>query len=188
MASGRGTNARAIAKYFKNHQRIEVNLLMSNRYGSGIPILSYDTKISHNVFSKREFHDENYFIEMLRQYQIDYIILAGFLWLLPAYLVKNFEDRILNVHPALLPKYGGKGMYGNNVHQAVLDAGETETGITVHLVNEQYDKGRILHQEKVDISTCKNAKAIGKKVLDLEHKQYPIAIEDYILEHSGTKR
>lgn len=181
MASGKGSNARAIIDYFKNHQRIDVSLLLSNRSDSGIPILSYDTKISHNIFTKREFHDENYFLEMLRQYQIDYIVLAGFLWLLPNYLVTSFEDRILNIHPALLPAYGGKGMYGMNVHRAVFGNGDTESGVTIHVVNEKYDDGRILVQERVDISSCRNAEAVAKKVLELEHRIYPPAIEEYIL-------
>lgn len=181
MASGKGSNARAICKYFKNHQQIEVNLLLSNSYDSGIPRLSYDTRISHSVFSKREFHDDVYFLEMLRQYQIDHIILAGFLWLLPEYLVQEFKGRILNIHPSLLPKYGGKGMYGGNVHRAVFENGDSESGITVHEVNEQYDDGAIVHQERVDISECENADEVAAKVLKLEHEMYPQIIEKFIL-------
>jgi phosphoribosylglycinamide formyltransferase-1 len=181
MASGKGSNARAIIKHLKGHQQIDVALLLSNSYHSGIPIMSYDTKISHNVFTKREFHDEVYFLEMLRQYQIDFIILAGFLWLIPEYLVKEYKDRILNIHPALLPKYGGKGMYGKNIHQAVFEAGDQESGLTVHLVNEKYDDGRILHQEKIDISNCKSAAEIDQLILKEEHRLYPKVIEEYIL-------
>lgn len=190
MASGRGSNARSIIKYFKGHQMIEVSLLLSNSHDSGIPVISYDTKISHNIFTRREFHDENYFLEMLRQYKIDFIILAGFLWLVPEYLIRHYKDRILNIHPALLPAYGGKGMYGRNIHEAVFANGETESGVTIHLVNEKYDDGRILHQEKVDISDCKNARQVGEKVLKYEHEVYPKVIEEYIMiwdsEHAGN--
>ena len=187
MASGHGTNANAIIKYFKNHQQIEVRLLLSNRQDSGIPVLSYDNKISHNVFTKKEYHDEMYFLEMLRQYQIDYIVLAGFLWLLPEYLVRHYHDRILNVHPALLPDYGGKGMYGDNIHKAVFANKDKETGVTVHLVNENYDDGRIIHQEKVNVSSCKNSEEISKIVIKKEHQVYPKVIEKYILEHGDTQ-
>lgn len=185
MASGRGSNAKSIISYLKNHQQMAVQLLLSNRHDSGIPRLSYDTKISHNIFTGKEFHDEMYFLEMLRQYQIDYIVLAGFLWLIPPYLVKHYEDRIINIHPALLPAYGGKGMYGNRVHKAVFENGEKETGITVHLVNERYDEGRILHQERIDISDCRDADAVARKVLAVEHKIYPKVVESYILEHNA---
>ncbi|MCP4120985.1 MAG: phosphoribosylglycinamide formyltransferase [Bacteroidetes bacterium] len=187
MASGRGSNARAIIDYFKNHQQIEVRLLLSNRQDSGIPVMSYDTKISHNVFTRKEYHDEMYFLEMLRQYQIDFIVLAGFLWLIPEYLVRHYHDRILNIHPALLPSYGGKGMYGDNIHKAVLNSGDKESGVTVHLVNENYDDGKIIHQGIVDIKTCSTADQIAKKVLAMEHVIYPKAIEKYILEHGDEE-
>lgn len=181
MASGRGTNARAVIDYFRHHQQIEVRLLLTNRADSGIPVISYDYKISHYVFTRKEFHDENYFLEMLRQYQIDYLVLAGFLWLIPPFLVKAYEGRILNIHPALLPEYGGKGMYGDRVHQAVFDNGEAESGVTVHVVNEQYDEGPAVWQERVNITGCRNAAEVAKKVLAVEHKVYPRAIEKYIL-------
>ena len=114
----------------------------------------------------------------------DYLILAGFLWLIPAYMVKAFPDRIINIHPALLPKFGGKGMYGNNVHKAVIDSKENESGITIHLVNEEYDKGKILFQAKCKVEDEDTPETVAKKIHSLEYEHFPRVIEDYIKSHN----
>lgn len=181
MASGRGSNAASIIKYFKNYDNIKISLLLSNRKSSGIYELGDAENIVAKHVPKALYADANSMLNLLQSAQIDFVILAGFLKLIPKYLVEAFPNRILNIHPSLLPKFGGKGMYGINVHQAVYESGEKETGLSIHLVNEKYDDGAILFQHKVAIEDCKNADEIAAKVLAEEHKCYPKVIEEYVL-------
>lgn len=178
LASGNGTNAEAIIQHFKKHEEIEVALIVSNNADAfvlqraghhGIPSLVIDKKLYCEGLAA-----------VLKEKKITHIVLAGFLWLIRPELIQQFP-LIVNVHPSLLPKYGGKGMYGRHVHEAVKAAGEKETGITIHLVNEEYDKGKILLQKKVAIDANDSPEDIAQKVHALEYRYFPSTIEDWVL-------
>ena len=179
--SGAGSNAREIIRYFSHHDKIEVALIISNKETSGAKQISEDTGIPYFLFNRADFYKSDIVIEQLEKYQIDGIILAGFLWLIPENLIQKYPQKIINIHPALLPKYGGKGMYGMNVHRAVKEAEEKETGITIHLVNREYDKGAILLQKKVEVSTSDTPEDIAQKVHALEYAYFSKTIENYFL-------
>lgn len=181
FASGQGSNARNIAKYFQHHPTIEVSLLLSNKSNSGIPDISTDFSIPHVIFNRDEFYVKNDVLDILHQYKIKYVVLAGFLWLVPEKLVKAFPERIINIHPSLLPAFGGKGMYGMNVHTAVKESGATSTGITIHLVNEEYDKGQVLFQASTNVTDSDSPEDIAHKVHELEYQHFPNVIEKYVL-------
>ncbi|GAB4249046.1 MAG: phosphoribosylglycinamide formyltransferase [Ekhidna sp.] len=178
LASGSGTNAENICNYFENHPNIQIKEILSNKPDAYVHERAKKLGIPSKTFTKEEFTDKS-FIKRLTD--IDYIILAGFLWLIPGYLIKAFPDKIINIHPALLPKYGGKGMYGDHVHKAVIKANEKESGITIHLVNEKYDDGRILFQEKCTLDTGETPRSLAEKVHALEYEHLPKVIENYIL-------
>lgn len=177
FASGAGSNANAIAEYFKTNGNVEISLIATNKADAGVLNIAKIHNIPTLVFSREEFQNAT-FLQHLEN--IDLVVLAGFLWLIPEYLVQAFPNKIMNIHPALLPKYGGKGMYGRNVHQAVFENRETETGITIHWVNEHYDKGTIIHQEKVSLSNHDTPEIIQRKVHQLEHEYFPKTIERVI--------
>ena len=178
LASGSGTNAENIVKYFKGHAHIEVKKILSNKKEAYVHTRAKKLNIPSSSFTRDDFKDSS-FVDQFNH--TDYIILAGFLWLIPEYLIKAFPNRIINIHPALLPKFGGKGMYGMHVHEAVIDSGEKESGITIHLVNEEYDKGRILHQSKCVVDDSDSAEDLAEKIHALEYKHFPRVIEEYIL-------
>jgi len=180
FASGNGSNAEAIIQYFKNDPSIKVALVLSNNAGAFVLERAKKSGIPAKTFSREEYKQPGKVLEYLTSEHITHIVLAGFLWLVPDYLIKRFPDRIINIHPALLPKFGGKGMYGNRVHEAVKLAGEKETGITIHLVNEHYDDGRVLFQKSCPVEPQHSAIEIAKCVLALEHEYYPRVIEDWI--------
>lgn len=183
FASGTGSNAKAIIEHsFKANY--EVDLIISNKEDAGVLNFSDEFDIDSMIIDKETFYEDDVLLEFLKEREIEYLILAGFLWLIPEYLVNGFQDKIINIHPALLPKHGGKGMFGSKVHQAVFEAKEKESGITIHLVNNEYDQGEILLQKSVDISEEKSAEAIAAKVLKLEHKHFPKLIEKIIRKNS----
>lgn len=187
FATGSGSNAEAMMRYFQNHAQIEVSLLLSNKSDAGALKHAENYGVPTIVFNRETFfHTEN-ILEELKKQAIDLVVLAGFLWKVPDYLIQAYPNKIINIHPALLPKYGGKGMYGMHVHEAVKAAGETESGITIHLVNENYDEGKTLLQEKVRILPEDDAMTIAKKVLQLEHAHFSPLVEKYILEATSTK-
>ena len=179
FASGNGSNAEAIMKYFRSHSKIEVAVLLSNK--TDAPVLERAKKfnIPSGVFDKNQFRECDEVIKWLAENKITHIVLAGFLLLIPEKLINAFPDRIINIHPSLLPKFGGKGMYGMKVHEAVAAAGEIETGITIHLVNVHYDEGKILAQFKCSVSPNDDAKSVSEKVQKLEHEHYPKVIESW---------
>ena len=181
FASGNGSNAENIVEYFKNHERIGVSLIVSNNHEAMVLDRAKRLDVPTYTFDKATFYESQDVLEELRAKNIDYIILAGFMWLIPDYLVKGYENRMLNIHPALLPKFGGKGMYGDRVHKAVKEAGENESGITIHLVNELYDDGAILFQARCKIETGDSVDAIADKVHRLEYQHYPVVIESTVL-------
>ena len=176
--SGSGSNARNICEYFKSHDTIEVVLLLSNKENSGAKAIGEEFNIPYFIFTKEDFYNTDIVINKLSIYQTNTIVLAGFLWLIPENLLEHFPNQIINIHPALLPKYGGKGMHGMHVHKAVFDNKEKETGITIHLCNKEYDKGEVLFQTQVAIDENDTPETIANKVLDLEHLYFPRVIEE----------
>jgi phosphoribosylglycinamide formyltransferase-1 len=180
IASGNGSNAEAIIEYFKNHSSIKVALVLSNNSDAYVLERGRKFNIPSKSFSREEYKQPGKVLEHLSQENITHIVLAGFLWLVPDYLIKFYPNKIINIHPALLPKFGGKGMYGNRVHEAVKLAGEKETGITIHLVNEHYDDGEIVFQGSCKIDPRHTPADIAKSVQALEHKHYPKVIEQWI--------
>ena len=183
FASGSGSNAESIAKYFRGNEKIKIALFVTNNSKAGVIERGKNAGIPILIIKNDQLNKSS-FLEELKNKQIDFIVLAGFLRLIPKALIDNYPNKILNIHPALLPKYGGKGMYGMNVHRAVVDAGEKETGLTIHLVNNEYDKGKILFKKKVKILPQDKAEDIAEKVLRWEHECYPKVIEDYVLKNS----
>jgi phosphoribosylglycinamide formyltransferase 1 len=181
LASGNGSNAEAIIQYFKDHASIGVGLILSNNPEAYVLTRAREHHIPSKVFNRLEFRESVVVRDWLLEKRITHIVLAGFLWLIPDYLVKAYPDRIINIHPALLPRYGGKGMYGMNVHNAVRDAGDEETGITIHLVNEHYDEGKVLFQTTCSLDRNCTAERIAEKVHQLEHANYPRVIEQWII-------
>ena len=176
FASGSGTNAENITKYFRAHPSIEIDSIWTNNAKAGVVNRMADYPPTVHVFS-REALQSGALLEALQERNIEGIVLAGFLLLIPANLVSAFPKRILNIHPALLPKYGGKGMYGDKVHEAVFNAKEEKTGITIHYVNEHYDEGAILFQAEVALTPSDTPERIANKVHQLEYKHFPVVIE-----------
>lgn len=181
FASGGGTNAEKIIKYFRSHPSIEVVLVLSNNPWAFVLTRAETFGIETNVFDRQQFTESQIVLGWLRDKEVTHVVLAGFLWLIPGYLIDAFPDRIINIHPALLPAYGGKGMYGMKVHEAVRNANEKETGITIHLVNKKYDDGRVLFQAKCPVGAGDTPEQIAEKVHCLEYESYPRVIEKWIL-------
>ena len=181
FASGSGSNAEALVNYFAHHADIEVVLILSNRPNAYVLTRAQKLSINSQVFNRSQFL-KGEVLETLVERGIDYIVLAGFLWLVPKDLILAYRNKIINIHPSLLPKYGGKGMYGNHVHQAVLDAEEPNSGITIHLVDEIYDNGRILCQKKLNVDRTDTAEKLAQKIHKLEHEFFPKTVEEYILQ------
>lgn len=176
FASGRGSNAEAILQ-FQSQANYEVALIVVSRSQALVTNLAREKGIPLVVLEKERFQQESLLLESLNEYGIELICLAGFLWKIPDYIIKAFPERIINIHPSLLPKYGGKGMYGSKVHEAVVASGERESGITIHLVNEEYDKGKILFQAKVPVYEKDTAADLASRVLALEHQHFPTVIQ-----------
>jgi phosphoribosylglycinamide formyltransferase-1 len=182
FASGNGTNAEEIVRYFQQNENIEVALLLSNNPDAFVLQRAHRLNIPTRIFNKTQFRESEEVINWLREFQITHIVLAGFLWLIPKNLIQAFPKRIINIHPALLPKFGGKGMYGIKVHEAVKKNGEMETGITIHSIDENYDEGEVLFQTSCKIQETDLPEDIAMKVNQLEYKHYPRVIEKWILE------
>ena len=168
LASGTGSNARVMIDRFRQHpeDKVEVVLLVSNKTTAGALTMAAERGLPTLVVQRADWKDGEELLRALAAYQVDLIVLAGFLWLIPPYLVQAYPDKIVNIHPALLPKYGGKGMYGRHVHEAVKAAGETESGITIHYVNENYDEGNIIFQATVPLDPGDTAEEIAARVLN----------------------
>lgn len=181
FASGRGSNAREIIKYFQSYNTISVSLIISNKQTAPVLDIGKQFDINTLVINRISFYESEDILKELSKHKIDFIVLAGFMWLIPKYLVQNYEGKVINIHPALLPKYGGKGMYGMNVHNAVHEAKEPETGITIHFVNEHYDEGNIIFQAKCSLDATDTPETIAEKIHQLEHQYFPKTIENTIL-------
>jgi len=180
LASGSGSNAENIIRYFEQHPSIRVTQVLANKPDAYVLERAAKLHVPSRVFNKEEFISPA-FSERLIKEGITHVVLAGFLWLVPQHLIAAFPDHMVNIHPALLPKYGGKGMYGSKVHESVIAAGETETGITIHLVNEEYDKGVHLLQAKCSVVSGDTADAVAAKVHELEYEHFPRTIENWII-------
>jgi phosphoribosylglycinamide formyltransferase 1 len=180
FASGSGTNAEKIADHFADRPDIEISLILSNNPKAGVIDRARRLHIPVLLFDRTTFYESERVVEILQNQQIDLIVLAGFMWLIPAALVQAFPRRIVNIHPALLPQYGGKGMYGHHVHEAVVAAGEQESGITIHYVNERYDEGDIIFQASCVIDPTDTPDEVARKVQVLEHHYYPEIVEKVI--------
>ncbi len=184
FASGSGTNAENIIKYFKQSTIATVVLVLTNKQHAKVLERANKLNIKSLNFSKKAFAEDDTILNLLKK-EADYIILAGFLWHIPAKIVEAFSNKIINIHPALLPKYGGKGMYGMHVHNAVVENKEKKTGITIHYVNENYDEGAIIFQEKVSVQPNDTPEMVATKIHELEYEHFPRVIEQVILESNG---
>jgi phosphoribosylglycinamide formyltransferase-1 len=179
LASGNGSNAEEIMKHFKNSRKGKVVLVGSNKIDSFVLERAKKFEVPTFTFNRKQL-EEGDVVKKLKEAEVDFVVLAGFLLKIPLNLIHAYPDGIVNIHPALLPKYGGKGMYGMKVHQGVKDAGDKETGITIHMVNENYDEGKIIFQAAVQVRPEDSPETIAKKVHELEYKYYPNVIESLL--------
>lgn len=180
FASGSGSNAEQIAHYFQDHPRIHVVLILSNNPLAMVLERAKKLNLPSKIFNKEEYTSWKV-LGWLKEYGVTHVVLAGFLWLIPSSFLKIFPEKIVNIHPALLPKFGGKGMYGMKIHELVRQSNETETGITIHVVNEKFDEGVILYQGKCEVLASDTPEQIAHKVQQLEYAWYPKIIERWIL-------
>lgn len=181
FASGSGSNAQKIIEHFVKHDSIEVALVLSNNADAFVLQRADNFEIPTHIFDKEEFNNADKILKILNNVQIDFIVLAGFLWLIPNYLLKAFPNKIVNIHPSLLPKYGGKGMYGDRVHSEILKNEEPESGITIHFVNELFDEGEIIYQSHFKIDKNDSIEMIKFKGQQLEHLHYPRIVENLLI-------
>ena len=180
FASGTGSNALKIIEYFSNHSLVQVSLVVCNKPNAGVLNIAATHNIPSLIISKEKFLIGNSYVDELKLFGIDIIVLAGFLWKIPSALIFAFPERIINIHPSLLPKYGGKGMYGHNVHEAVIEAQEKESGITIHLVDEEYDHGKHLYQTTCPVLPNDTPDTLALKIHSLEHTYFAEVIDQYI--------
>jgi len=181
FASGNGTNAQRIIEYFKGHRQVTVELLLCNKADAPVIGRAMRLGVRAEVFGKAELYETGQVSDLLEKCGITHLILAGFLWLIPSGLITRYSGRIINIHPALLPKYGGKGMYGMKVHEVVIASGDAESGITIHHVNERYDDGSIIFQARCLVEPGETAETLAAKVHKLEYRYYPGVIEKSVM-------
>jgi phosphoribosylglycinamide formyltransferase-1 len=182
FASGSGTNAEQIMAFFKSHPLAEVALVLSNKPDAFVLERAKRFNVPTHVFDRTTFRETTSVLQVLQQKEISLVVLAGFLWLVPGYLINAYKGRIINIHPALLPAYGGKGMYGRHVHEAVIKSGDKESGISIHYVNEHYDKGAIILQAKCEVLPDDTPESLAGRIHHLEHRYYAQVIEELIKE------
>ena len=180
FASGSGTNAENIIRFFRPKENTSVSLVLCNKPDAKVIERADKLGVETFVFSRDDLYNSDQILRALHHYQISHIVLAGFLWLIPGSLVKAYPGAIVNIHPALLPKYGGKGMYGAKVHEAVIANREPESGITIHYVNEKYDDGNIIFQAKCPVSDNETPESLAAKIHQLEYDHFPRVIEEVI--------
>jgi phosphoribosylglycinamide formyltransferase-1 len=180
FASGSGSNAQKLMEHFKDSAEAEIVLVLTNNPDAYVIQRADNFEIPVHIFDRNEFYKTEQILDLLHDLNIDLIVLAGFLWLIPENLIKRYPNRIINIHPAILPKFGGKGMYGDHVHHAVIAAQEPEGGITIHYVNEKYDEGEYIFQAKYKIDKSDNLEMIKFKGQQLEHLHYPKIVENLI--------
>ena len=180
FASGTGTNAHAIINHFESNAAVVVSLVITNKSEAGVIQVAEKHGVEWAYLANEDVKDQDVVLTLLEEYDVSHLILAGWLQLIPSFLTRHFTDKIVNIHPALLPKYGGKGMYGQHVHKAVFEANEKESGVTIHLVNEEYDKGKILAQYKAELTSEDTPQSIEKKVRSLELQYFQLEIERWL--------
>lgn len=180
FASGSGSNAENIIRYFKNNKKAEVKAVFSNKRSAKALRRAYDLEVQALCFDREALYETNEVLNILKDINPDLIVLAGFLWVFPEKILREFPEKVINIHPALLPKYGGKGMYGRNVHQAVLDSKDAETGISIHYVNDKYDEGKTIFQATTPISPEDTVEEITHKIHQLEYEHFPRVIEQLL--------
>jgi phosphoribosylglycinamide formyltransferase-1 len=180
FASGSGTNAENIIRYFSNRKSAEVSLVLSNRREAYVLKRAASLNVRSVLFDRKDLYEKEKVSRYLSMYKIDFIVLAGFLWLIPENILNIYEKRIINIHPALLPKHGGKGMYGERVHEEVIAKHEKESGITIHYVNNHYDEGDIIFQVRCAVTPEDTPDTLAAKVHALEYKHFPVVIEELI--------
>ncbi|MCB0461918.1 MAG: phosphoribosylglycinamide formyltransferase [Flavobacteriaceae bacterium] len=180
FASGSGTNAENLIKFFHNRDNASVIQVLTNNPHAKVLDRCKKLNISALSFNKTALYNTDHVVNLLKSVKPDLIILAGFLWKFPKNIIEEFQDKIINIHPALLPKYGGKGMYGIHVHQAVVDNKENESGITIHYVNENYDEGAIIFQAKCDVLASDTAEDVAAKIHELEMKHFPEVVNSLL--------
>jgi formyltetrahydrofolate-dependent phosphoribosylglycinamide formyltransferase len=177
FASGAGSNAAKIIERFKNHSTIKVCLIVSNKKEAGVLKIAEQNQIPTLIIEKEQFFSGDAYVAALQKHKVSFIVLAGFLWKVPEKLITAFPNKIINIHPALLPKYGGKGMYGHFVHEAVIEHKEKESGITIHYVNEKYDEGKHIFQATCHVEATDTPEQLAEKIHLLEHRHFPEQIE-----------
>jgi formyltetrahydrofolate-dependent phosphoribosylglycinamide formyltransferase len=180
FASGTGTNAQRIIDYFRRHPSIKIALIVSNKPGAGVLSIAEKENIPVLIIEKERFFQADAYTHELKARQIDFIALAGFLWKIPSKLIAAYPNKIINIHPALLPKYGGKGMYGKQVHESVIASGDKESGISIHYVDELYDHGNIIFQANCSIEEKETPGSLAQKIQAMEHTHYPAVIEKIV--------
>jgi len=180
FASGSGSNAQKLMEHFKRSNEIEIALVLTNNADAYVLQRADNFEIPTHIFDRNEFYQTDEVVDLLKNLEIDFIVLAGFLWLIPKNLIHAYPGRIVNIHPAILPKFGGKGMYGDHVHQAVMASGEAEGGITIHYVNENYDEGEYIYQARYRIDKNDNLEMVKFKGQQLEHQHYPRVVESLV--------
>ncbi|MBQ2397861.1 MAG: phosphoribosylglycinamide formyltransferase [Bacteroidales bacterium] len=181
FASGSGTNFQQICEYFnQKNNDIKIELLVVNKANAYVVERAKQLNVKSQYFNREDFYYSDRVVECLKENQIDFIVLAGFLWLIPDNILKEYPNKIINIHPALLPKYGGKGMHGHHVHEAVIAAKEQESGITIHYVNEKYDEGNIIFQAKCSITPEDTADSLAEKIHLLEKEHFPKVIDSLL--------
>lgn len=177
FASGAGSNAKRIIEHFRNSTTTKVVLVACNKPEAGVITIARENGTAVLIIEKEKFFRGNGYVDELQNFEIDFIVLAGFLWKIPDTVIGAYKNKIINIHPALLPKYGGKGMYGSKVHEAVIAAQEKESGITIHWVDEHYDNGDIIFQAKCKVDETDTPEILAEKIHALEHAYYPSTIE-----------
>ena len=182
FASGSGTNAENLIRFFRTSRYGRVSLVLSNRKDAGVLDRAKALGVETFVFEREQFYETEKVLELCIERGIDFVVLAGFLWLVPDYLISHFEDRMLNIHPALLPNYGGKGMYGKHVHRAVIENGDPESGITIHRVNMEYDQGDILFQARCRVLPDDDPDSLAARIHELEYEHFPRVVEGLLQE------
>jgi phosphoribosylglycinamide formyltransferase-1 len=182
FASGNGTNVQRIAEYFSGNQQVSVKRIYTNKKDAFVLSRAEKLNIESFIFNRKDFYETGMVLEELTKDQPDLIILAGFLWLIPDTLISAYKGKIINIHPALLPMYGGKGMYGSIVHQTIIDNGDHESGISIHYVNEHYDEGEIIFQARCPVFPDDTPKSLASKIHELEYKHFPVIIEKLLFD------
>jgi len=182
LASGNGTNAQRISEYFSGNDQVSVDCIVYNKRDAFVAERARKLGVPAYYFGRADFYDNGRVLQFLKERGIDWVILAGFLWLVPEDILKAFPNRIINIHPALLPNYGGKGMYGHHVHEAVIANKESESGITIHIVDNHYDRGTILFQAKCELTAADTPDTLADKIHQLEQRYFPEVIEKTVLQ------